>query len=132
MIGAGIILLNSKNEILLLLRDNKPDIPFPNMWDIPGGKIENNESPEEAVRREIEEEMEIDDLGKIKLFNIFTSENITDYVFWKKINLMPEKIKLQEGQKIKYFSREQIKDIKLAFNYNEVLDDFFNHLKNNE
>jgi 8-oxo-dGTP diphosphatase len=132
MIGAGIILLNSKNEILLLLRDNKPDIPFPNMWDIPGGKIENNESPEEAVRREIEEEMEIDDLGKIKLFNIFTSENITEYVFWKKINLMPEKIKLQEGQKIKYFSREQIKDIKLAFNYNEVLDDFFNHLKNNE
>jgi 8-oxo-dGTP diphosphatase len=132
MIGAGIILLNSKNEILLLLRDNKPDIPFPNMWDIPGGKIENNESPEEAVRREIEEEMEIDDLGKIKLFNIFTSENITEYVFWKKINLMPEKIKLQEGQKIKYFSREQIKDIKLAFNYNEVLDDFFNDLKNNE
>jgi 8-oxo-dGTP diphosphatase len=132
MIGAGIILLNSKNEVLLLLRDNKPDIPFPNMWDIPGGKIEDNETPEQTVRREIKEEMEIDDLGKIKLFNIFTSENITDYVFWKKINLMPEKIKLQEGQKIKYFSREQIKDIKLAFNYNEVLDDFFNHLKNNE
>ena len=41
MIGAGIILLNSNNEVLLLLRDNKIDIPFPNMWDIPGGKMED-------------------------------------------------------------------------------------------
>lgn len=46
MLGAGIILLNKKNQVLLLLRDNKADIPFPNMWDIPGGRVEHNESPD--------------------------------------------------------------------------------------
>ncbi|MCK7516403.1 MAG: NUDIX domain-containing protein [Ignavibacteriales bacterium] len=48
MIGAGILLLNSNNEVLLLLRDDKVDIPFPNMWDIPGGKVEDNETPDRS------------------------------------------------------------------------------------
>lgn len=128
MIGAGIIFLNSNNEVLLLLRDNNQSIPYPNMWDIPGGKVEKNEIPEETVRREMKEEMEISDLGEIKLFNIFTSENLTDYIFWKRFDIIPEDIKLQEGQKIKYFNREQIRDMKLAFNYNEVLEKFFDQI----
>ena len=128
MIGAGIIFLNSNNEVLLLLRDNNQSIPYPNMWDIPGGKVEKNEIPEETVKREMKEEMEISDLGEIKLFNIFTSENLTDYIFWKRFDIIPEDIKLQEGQKIKYFNREQIRDMKLAFNYNEVLEKFFDQV----
>ena len=128
MIGAGIIFLNSNNEVLLLLRDNNQSIPYPNMWDIPGGKVEKNEIPEETVKREMKEEMEISDLGEIKLFNIFTSENLTDYIFWKRFDIIPEDIKLQEGQKIKYFNREQIRDMKLAFNYNEVLEKFFDQI----
>ena len=128
MIGAGIIFLNRNNEVLLLLRDNNQSIPYPNMWDIPGGKVEKNEIPEETVKREMKEEMEISDLGEIKLFNIFTSENLTDYIFWKRFDIIPEDIKLQEGQKIKYFNREQIRDMKLAFNYNEVLEKFFDQI----
>lgn len=85
MIGAGIILLNRNNEVLLLLRDNKIDIPYPNMWDIPGGKVEEGESPEQALRREMMEEMSIKNLGEIKLFKIFTSENLTDNIFWKRL-----------------------------------------------
>ena len=128
MIGAGIIFLNSNNEVLLLLRDNNQSIPYPNMWDIPGGKVEKNEIPEETVKREMKEEMEISDLGEIKLFNIFTSENLTDYIFWKRFDIIPEEIQLKEGQKIKYFNREQIRDMKLAFNYNEVLEKFFDQI----
>mgnify|MGYP003507324320 FL=1 len=101
MIGAGIILLNRNNEVLLLLRDNKIDIPFPNMWDIPGGKVEDGESPEQALRREMTEEMFIKNLGEINLFKILTSENITDNIFWKRLNLNLEEIDLKEGQRIK-------------------------------
>ena len=125
MIGAGIILLNRNNEVLLLLRDNKIDIPFPNMWDIPGGKVEEGELPQQALRREMMEEMSINNLGEIKLFKILTSENITDNIFWKKLNLNLEEIDLKEGQRIEYFNLERIRKTKLAFNYNEVLESFY-------
>lgn len=125
MNGAGIILLNSNNQVLLLLRDNKIDIPFPNMWDIPGGRIEEGESPENTVRREMNEEMGLVDLGEINMFKIYTSENLTDYIFWKRINLNTDQIELKEGQKIKYFDFTEIRNTRLAFNYNLVLEDFF-------
>lgn len=128
MIGAGIILLNSNNEVLLLLRDDRVDIPFPNMWDIPGGKVEINEDPEFAVRREMNEEIGIANLGKINLFKIITSENLTDYIFWKKLELNPLEIDLKEGQRIEYFSLERIRNTNLAFNYNEVIITFYDEI----
>jgi 8-oxo-dGTP diphosphatase len=131
MKGAGIIFLNSNNEVLLLLRDDTVDIPFPNMWDIPGGKVEDNETPIETIRREMMEEISIKDLGEIQLFKIITSENITDYIFWKRLDLITSEIDLQEGQRVEYFNLERIRKTKLAFNYNKVLEEFFSEIVKN-
>lgn len=130
MLGAGIILLNNKNEVLLLLRDNKTNIPFPNMWDIIGGGIEVNELPEEALRREINEELGISNLGEVELFKVFTSEKITHFIFWKKIDLIPTEINLLEGQKIEYFDFERIKETEMAFGFSKVLEDFYKEIVN--
>jgi 8-oxo-dGTP diphosphatase len=130
LIGAGIILLNRNNEVLLLLRDNKIDIPYPNMWDIPGGKVEEGESPEQALRREMMEEMSIKNLGEIKLFKIFTSENLTDNIFWKRLDLNLREIELNEGQVLGYFDLKKIQETELAFNYNKVLEEFYKEIVN--
>lgn len=44
------------HELLVYQRDNIPTIPFPNMWDFPGGGREANENPFETARRETREE----------------------------------------------------------------------------
>lgn len=132
MLGAGILLLNSNNEVLLLLRDNKFDIPFPNMWDIPGGAVKENEDPELAARREINEELGIEDLGDIDLFKIITSDKITNYIFWKRIDLNPARIVLTEGQKVEYFDCERIKEIELAFGFSKVLSQFYDEVVFND
>lgn len=51
------IIINSKNEILLTRRAFEPNI---GMFDLPGGFIDPMESAEEALLREVKEELNID------------------------------------------------------------------------
>ena len=47
------------DSLLAYCRDDKPDIPFPGMIDLPGGGREGDESPAECVLRELAEEFGI-------------------------------------------------------------------------
>ena len=47
------------DKLLTILRDDKPDIPWPNMWELPGGGREGDESPFECAAREVYEELGI-------------------------------------------------------------------------
>ena len=51
----GAVIYNERNEILCALRS--PEMSLPNLWEFPGGKIEEAEKPEEALVREIKEEL---------------------------------------------------------------------------
>ena len=57
--GVKVALINN-GKVLTVLRDNIPNIPYPNMWDLAGGGRENEESPYETMRREVLEELNID------------------------------------------------------------------------
>jgi 8-oxo-dGTP diphosphatase len=52
----SVILEDMEGEVLLLLRDNKSTIVFPNHWTLIGGKVEEGETPEMAAQRQLEEE----------------------------------------------------------------------------
>ena len=47
------------DKLLTILRDDKTTIPWPNMWELPGGGREGDESPFECVAREVFEELGI-------------------------------------------------------------------------
>ncbi|MFB7142341.1 (deoxy)nucleoside triphosphate pyrophosphohydrolase [Gottfriedia sp. NPDC056225] len=51
----GAVIRNNENQILCALRS--PEMSQPNSWEFPGGKIEDGEKPEEALAREIQEEL---------------------------------------------------------------------------
>nr|WP_319248624.1 NUDIX hydrolase [uncultured Celeribacter sp.] len=54
--GAKIAILRG-DQVLCLQRDDRPDIPFPGAWDLPGGGREGRETPLETVTRELHEEL---------------------------------------------------------------------------
>ena len=56
--GCKIALICAR-QILTILRDDKDNIPWPNMWELPGGGREGDESPFECVAREVYEELNI-------------------------------------------------------------------------
>lgn len=47
------------NALLVYARDDRPDLPFPGMLDLPGGGREGSETPAECVTRELAEEFGI-------------------------------------------------------------------------
>ena len=51
-------LINEKNEVLISLRKNRGD--YNNCWEFPGGKVEEGETVDHALVREIKEELSID------------------------------------------------------------------------
>jgi len=46
---------NARGEVLLTQRREDQDLPL--FWEFPGGKIEPGEAPEDALRRELREEV---------------------------------------------------------------------------
>ena len=49
--------MDEDNRVLLQLRDDKPDIFFPNHWGCFGGAIEPGEAPHDTLLRELQEEL---------------------------------------------------------------------------
>lgn len=44
-------------DLLVIRRDEKPDIPYPGYWDLPGGGREGDETPMDCALRETREEV---------------------------------------------------------------------------
>lgn len=61
------IIENEKGQILIGKRKKEP---FNGMWDIPGGKIEDGEQVEDAIKREVMEETGFN-VEKIQLIDAF-------------------------------------------------------------
>jgi 8-oxo-dGTP diphosphatase len=59
-------LMHSEKKILVGQRPSGQSMP--GVWEFPGGKIESGESPEEALKRELQEELGIEaEIGSLAL-----------------------------------------------------------------
>jgi 8-oxo-dGTP diphosphatase len=125
---AAIILENDEGEFLLYLRDNKPDIPFPDHWDLIGGHVEDGETPEEALVREVKEELDIElpEYNFYKIFECLTGDAYENmkYIYTGKINIPIEEITLLEGVRAQYFKKEEIPGVKFANILKDIVTDY--------
>jgi 8-oxo-dGTP diphosphatase len=61
--GTKIVLeYEGQERILACLRDDNPSIPYPGVWDLPGGGVEPGETLLDCAYRELYEEFGLDDV----------------------------------------------------------------------
>lgn len=73
-IGAFNIILDDANRVLLCRRRDK------DLWNLPGGKVERNESPWAAAIREAREEINVD-IAIEKLIGVYFKQEQEEIVF---------------------------------------------------
>ncbi|MGI3224486.1 NUDIX domain-containing protein [Streptomyces sp. GTA36] len=68
--GAVAIIANRRSELLLHLRDDLPNIAWPDHWSVLGGGCDPGETPRETIVRELDEEAGLTIDGLTELFEI--------------------------------------------------------------
>lgn len=110
VVGAAII---KEDKVLVMQRSNQ--MTLPGMWEFPGGKVEANETEQEALIREIKEELSVTinildyineasydyDFGTVQL-KVYTAEIISG------------QITLEEHSDGKWVTADELKNIDWA------------------
>lgn len=127
VVAKGIIYKD--NKILLQLRDNKPHIPNPNTWSLFGGGVEEGETPEQALIREIQEELGISVSDPEFILKRNREEKNTLVEEWiykvEADNIGTNgKITTTEGQSACFFDKENIEQININQIYLDLIKGF--------
>ena len=105
-IGCGALIVNENNETLLLKRTSKTRNEA-GFWSKPGGGVEFGEEIEDAVKREIKEELGVD-IDLTKFLGFTNSVLKSDNQHWVSFNYLAKII----GGELKNLEPEKHEEIK--------------------
>jgi 8-oxo-dGTP diphosphatase len=125
---AMVLVFDRHNRLLVYLRDNNSNIPFPEHWDFFGGHLEDGETPEEALVREVKEELGVE-LKRWQFFRTYEClqgdayPNVKHF-YWAKIDKTADELTLYEGQRLRSIEPYERNGMKFANVLGEILEDF--------
>lgn len=104
-----------EQQILLQLRDNIDGIYYPDHWGLFGGEVELGETSEEAVERELAEELLLTSCRATLMFDWKNPEtgSVLDF-FWVESEIPFASLKLQEGQRMRLFPLSELHYMKVT------------------
>lgn len=107
------VIQNEDGKVLIAQRNLKK--AQGGLWEFPGGKIETSETKEEAIVREIKEEMDLDieagDVIDQKIFNYPEKDINLIAINCKQVH---GAIRLNEHEDAKWVSKDELKDFNFA------------------
>lgn len=132
--SVAIAILYHQNQYLMQLRDDIPGIAYPGHWGFFGGHCDPGENPDDAIHRELMEEIGYH-TSNIELFDRYPDPGVIRHVYYAPLTVPLSELKLMEGWDLGFFSPAQIQDSKrysqkaqgtfpLAYPHQKILLDF--------
>lgn len=111
--GGSCIYCEKDNKVVLVKQFRYPYKQ--EIWELPAGKLNKGEDPEDTARRELEEECGIKANKIEKLFDMFPSPGYTNEIvrIYKASELEETKQNLDDGEFLtcKWFTKEELKEM---------------------
>jgi mutator protein MutT len=108
-VGCGALIINDKNEVLLIKRSTTSRTA-PGTWSRPGGEVEFGETLEDAVKREVKEEVGIE-VQPLQLLKVSNDIDLAEKKHWiaigylvKYISGIPKNMEPEKHDEVKWFS----------------------------
>ena len=107
----AVVLIDRDGRVLLSQRSSGKSMA--GLWEFPGGKVENGEVPEEALIRELNEELGIDTWSSCLAPLSFASHSYEDFHLLMPVFVCRKWVGSptpMEGQALKWVSKNKLKD----------------------
>ena len=133
-LGANAI-ITCKGKLLLEKRRDS------DVWGLPGGGVKNYEEPIQAMVREVREELGIripgekfrklkvygehGRLGRIAAYCDGSIWRMVIVVFGLELEEEPEMVVSSESQDLKFFSKEELKNIEVVVTHSDIVEELF-------
>ena len=123
----SVIPVNGRGEVLLQQRDHTTGILYPGCWTIFGGAVEGEETFDEAIRREILEELDLDfpvihwHDYRCPVRSIPGELDVMVHVYTGALDLPVERLTLYEGQAMGWFDVAGVEALDVGFEKKPVI-----------
>ena len=133
-LGANAI-ITCKGKILL---EKRRDC---DMWGLVGGGVKKYETPQQAITREIYEELGLrvqekqlrklgvyGEPGRIAAYQDGSIWRMVVVVFGLELDEIPEMTISAESRDLRFFSKEELKDIAVVVTHSDIVENHFEHV----
>jgi len=112
----AIVNYNGRVPLLLNERDE---------WELPGGRLDPGESPEEAAEREVREELQLDvEIGSLVdawVYRVLEIRHVFVVVYDASLLAMTEPRLSHEHRRLGLFSRDEISTLRMPSRYGDAI-----------
>lgn len=129
-VGSNALIFNSDGKFLLVKRADTDEY-FAGFWELPGGGVDGDETPQKSLEREVFEECGLSiTIGQPLCVHIFTLKNdtikVTEITFLCKLQNPGQEVTLSfEHSEYKWVTKEDIERLELSDYMKALVKDAF-------